>query len=211
MHRDDKGRDAVDRAGDKFGAWYQDFSQEQFDKSLSKSSSLEAPSQSYSSSSEGGSLNCGLVMVVFIVLGMIAFTAIGINDRIPVENPSLYISTGSMASIAPNGVFVPEPLVLLPDHVTARAKLPTSLTFDRHTAGHHLVLVRAGTEQAVIAATRGNAGAMVQNEDVIAMTENTKAGRTTISIPPLSRGEYTYLCTLPGHYEQGMRGTLTVK
>ena len=47
---------------------------------------------------------------------------------------------------------------------------------------------------------------------VIAHTTLAGAGETvevTFKVP--AAGTYTYLCTFPGHFQAGMRGTLTVK
>jgi azurin len=66
-----------------------------------------------------------------------------------------------------------------------------------------------------------NASAMARATDfvppdmkaqVIAHTALAGAGETvevTFKVP--AAGTYTYLCTFPGHFQAGMRGTLTVK
>ncbi len=36
-------------------------------------------------------------------------------------------------------------------------------------------------------------------------------GKTTLDLSNLKPGKYTYFCTVPGHREGGMEGTLTVK
>jgi plastocyanin len=36
-------------------------------------------------------------------------------------------------------------------------------------------------------------------------------GKTTLDLSNLKPGDYTYFCTVPGHREGGMEGTLTVK
>jgi plastocyanin len=44
----------------------------------------------------------------------------------------------------------------------------------------------------------------------IAISETLAEGETSVSAD-LAPGTYTYLCTIPGHAEAGMQGTLTVK
>ena len=49
--------------------------------------------------------------------------------------------------------------------------------------------------------------------DIIASTELAGAGETvevTFKVPAAA-GDYTYLCSFPGHFQAGMKGTLTVK
>jgi plastocyanin len=52
--------------------------------------------------------------------------------------------------------------------------------------------------------------AIEQNGEIIEESETLAEGKTSITAP-LGPGEYTFLCTVPGHAEAGMEGTLTVK
>jgi plastocyanin len=52
--------------------------------------------------------------------------------------------------------------------------------------------------------------AIEQNGKQIAISETIAEGKTSVSAD-LAPGTYTYLCTIPGHAEAGMEGTLTVK
>jgi plastocyanin len=52
--------------------------------------------------------------------------------------------------------------------------------------------------------------AIEQNGKVIAQSELITKGKTSVTAS-LAPGTYTYLCTVPGHAEAGMEGTLTVK
>lgn len=52
--------------------------------------------------------------------------------------------------------------------------------------------------------------AIEQNGKQIAISETLAKGKTSVSAE-LAPGTYTYLCTVPGHAEAGMEGTLTVK
>jgi plastocyanin len=52
--------------------------------------------------------------------------------------------------------------------------------------------------------------AIEQNGEEIAVSETLAEGKTSVSAD-LAPGTYTFLCTIPGHAEAGMEGTLTVK
>jgi plastocyanin len=52
--------------------------------------------------------------------------------------------------------------------------------------------------------------AIEQNGKVLAKSELIAEGKTSVSAE-LEPGTYTFLCTVPGHAEAGMEGTLTVK
>jgi plastocyanin len=52
--------------------------------------------------------------------------------------------------------------------------------------------------------------AIEQNGKEIAVSETLAKGKTSVSAE-LAPGTYTYLCTIPGHAEAGMEGTLVVK
>lgn len=52
--------------------------------------------------------------------------------------------------------------------------------------------------------------AIEQNGKLIAKSELIAEGETSVTAN-LAPGTYTYLCTVPGHAEAGMQGTLTVK
>jgi len=52
--------------------------------------------------------------------------------------------------------------------------------------------------------------AIEQNGKQIAISETLAKGETSVSAN-LAPGTYTFLCTIPGHAEAGMEGTLTVK
>jgi plastocyanin len=52
--------------------------------------------------------------------------------------------------------------------------------------------------------------AIEQGGKILAKTETLTEGKTSVSAD-LKPGTYTFLCTVPGHAEAGMEGTLTVK
>ena len=52
--------------------------------------------------------------------------------------------------------------------------------------------------------------AIEQDGKEIAVSETLTEGKTSVSAD-LAAGTYTFICTVPGHAEAGMEGTLTVK
>jgi plastocyanin len=52
--------------------------------------------------------------------------------------------------------------------------------------------------------------AIEQNGKQLAISETIAEGKTSVSAD-LAAGTYTFLCTVPGHAEAGMEGTLTVR
>jgi azurin len=91
-------------------------------------------------------------------------------------------------------------------------------TMPKISMGHNFVLLRPGTDPAKFV----EAGAPYMGKDSIApetlgdVIAHTKllgpAETDTISFAaPTKPGEYTYICSFPGHYAIGMKGTLIVK
>jgi uncharacterized cupredoxin-like copper-binding protein len=100
-----------------------------------------------------------------------------------------------------------------PEMLNATAGQPISVSFKNPAPlQHNWVLVTPGQEQAVADAAAGKGGDATGVTGVIALTPMLNAnGEETREVPSQEAGTYTYICTVPGHYAAGMRGTLTVK
>ncbi len=75
---------------------------------------------------------------------------------------------------------------------------------------HNLTLVKQGDEEKI------DQEAMANSPDynapsAIAQTKLINGGESDTITVNLEPGTYTYLCTFPGHYAAGMKGTLIVK
>jgi len=99
----------------------------------------------------------------------------------------------------------------------ATAGQPVSLTFKNTSTGqnHNWVLVKGGDDVAQTVADSAASTAdylPTDKADVVANTKLLPGGQSeTISFTAPAAGSYTYICTYPGHYGAGMKGTLTVK
>ncbi|GAB4198939.1 MAG: plastocyanin/azurin family copper-binding protein [Roseiflexaceae bacterium] len=103
--------------------------------------------------------------------------------------------------------------------LTASAGQQVSLTFNNTSTGqnHNWVLVKGGDDVAAqvdeAATSSGDPNYIPQgNENIIANTKLLAGGQNeTITFTAPAAGTYTYICTYPGHYGAGMKGTLTVQ
>lgn len=82
---------------------------------------------------------------------------------------------------------------------------------------HNWVLVNGGddvaarVDEASIAAGPDK-GYIPEGPDVLAHTKLLNATeKDTVTFTAPAAGSYTYICTVPGHYAAGMKGTLTVQ
>ena len=100
-----------------------------------------------------------------------------------------------------------------PETLEATAGQPISVSFKNPApVQHNWVLVMPGQEQAVADAAASKGGDATGVAGVIAMTSVLNANGDEIKeVPAQQAGTYSYICTVPGHYAAGMKGTLTVK
>lgn len=88
----------------------------------------------------------------------------------------------------------------------------TTITFNNPAAvPHNFVVVEPGQESAVAAATITTNGDPTGIDGVLAGGAPIATSSEPITIPALQAGTYPYICTVPGHYQAGMQGTLTVQ
>ncbi len=99
-----------------------------------------------------------------------------------------------------------------------KVELTTISDFPKNAMAHNFVLLVAGADATAIA----NKSASASDNEYIApsMTDKMIAysgmagGGETVTVTftaPEQLGEYEYICTFPGHYTGGMKGTLIVK
>jgi plastocyanin len=105
-----------------------------------------------------------------------------------------------------------------PAAVEATVGDPIALTFTNNASAgrHNLVLVAGGEDIAAAVNTAGaeltEAGYIPAHPQIIAHTSGLlKAGQSeTLTFDAPVAGTYIFLCTVPGHFDTGMRGTLVV-
>jgi azurin len=101
---------------------------------------------------------------------------------------------------------------------TLRIRLTSKGTLPKIAMAHNVVVLKAGAKQidfanaAAMAAATGYIPADMKDQ-VLGATTMAGPGETvemTIKLPT-TPGTYPYLCTFPGHFAAGMRGTIVVK
>jgi azurin len=98
-------------------------------------------------------------------------------------------------------------------------KLTSVGTMPAVAMAHNFVLLKAGVNaqtfanEGALAGPAANYIAAARKGDVLASTALASAGKTVeVSFAaPTAPGTYTFLCTFPGHFAVGMKGTLVVK
>jgi len=101
---------------------------------------------------------------------------------------------------------------------TLHIKLVSKGTLPKVAMAHNVVVLKAGAKQIDFA----NAAAMARASDFVppdmkdqVLAASTLAGPgETVEVTfkvPTAPGSYPYLCTFPGHFAAGMRGTIVVK
>jgi len=112
-----------------------------------------------------------------------------------------------------------EALQFAPAALNATAGQQVQVTFKNGSAAqkHNWVLVKGGDDVAqkvddAGAAAGDAAGYIPSDPNIISSVKLVDGGATgTASFAAPAAGTYTFLCTFPGHYVAGMKGTLTVK
>jgi plastocyanin len=101
----------------------------------------------------------------------------------------------------------PQPATKGPGGTLQLAASPTQLAFDttKLTSKPGKVTIDFNNPSAL-----EHDVAIEQNGKQIAVSELIAKGKTSVSVD-LTPGTYTYLCTVPGHAEAGMEGTLRVR
>jgi azurin len=102
------------------------------------------------------------------------------------------------------------------EQLTVRLKVVGKMP--KMAMAHNFVLLRAGADATTFANAAAMAGATAyipaaRKGDVLASTAVAGAGETVEVTfkAPATAGTYTFLCSFPGHFAAGMRGTLVVK
>jgi plastocyanin len=101
----------------------------------------------------------------------------------------------------------PEPATEGPGGTLQLAASPSDLTFDKTSLTSKPGKVTIDFDNP--AALEHNV-AIEQDGKEIAVSETLTEGKTSVSAD-LAPGTYAFICTVPGHAEAGMEGTLTVK
>lgn len=111
-----------------------------------------------------------------------------------------------------------EQLAFQPAALTAKSGAAVKVTFKNGSAAqqHNFVLVKGDDSVAAKVDEAGTAagpstGYIPQDPNIIGSTKLLNGNETgTAEFTAPAPGTYTFLCTFPGHYAAGMKGTFTV-
>jgi azurin len=99
-----------------------------------------------------------------------------------------------------------------------RIRLKSTGTMPKLAMGHNVVVLKQGVDATAFnrAALTARATDFVppdRKQDVVAATALAGAGETVevTVVVPAKPGNYTFICSFPGHFNAGMRGTLVVR
>lgn len=102
--------------------------------------------------------------------------------------------------------------------LTAPANEEISLTFhnDSGLLRHNWVLVDGGDDVATAVNAAGieagpESAYLPESDQFVVATQLLDPGESDTVAFTLPPGTYTFICTFPGHYDQGMKGILTVE
>jgi uncharacterized cupredoxin-like copper-binding protein len=94
-----------------------------------------------------------------------------------------------------------------PAAITARpGKLKITLD-NKGTMAHEVVVLKSDQPAAALKVSGGR----VSEKTSVGEVSETAAGATKSATITLKPGRYVIVCNIPGHYQAGMRGTLTVR
>ena len=144
------------------------------------------------------------VFILFVSLGMLATASVAETRTVEVEGMDSLKYSVTQISAKPG------------ERITVKLMNKTSLP--PVAMSHNFVLLKKGADPSAFANAAVSAkdtGYIPKDmmDKVIAHTELVAGGETksvTFNAPK-EPGDYTYICTFPGHYASGMKGTLTVK
>jgi uncharacterized cupredoxin-like copper-binding protein len=94
-----------------------------------------------------------------------------------------------------------------PTTLTAKAGKVRVTLVNRGSAVHELVVLRTAQAAGALKVSGGR----VSEAHAVGEVSETAAGATKSATLNLKAGRYVFVCNIPGHYQDGMRGTLTVK
>lgn len=101
-----------------------------------------------------------------------------------------------------------------PETLAASASQAFTVEFNNPSSlPHNWVLVEPGQEETVVNAADASGNVPEGTSGVIVAGGVLQGGAAaeTIAVDALEAGSYPYVCTVPGHYQAGMKGTLNVQ
>jgi len=101
---------------------------------------------------------------------------------------------------------------------TIRLTLNNVGTMPKMSMGHNVVILKQGTDQEAFVEASAQAPTndyipSAQTDSIIAHTKMLGGGESDSIVfdVPSKKGSYPFLCSFPGHYQVGMKGTMVVR
>lgn len=149
-----------------------------------------------------------LVGLTAIVLAGCGGDDNGSNDS-AASTPAATTQTATSTAAAPSRdlTFKATEYAFSPSTTTAKAGKVKLTMVNDGAMEHELVVLKTDTPADQLPVSNGR----VSEKDSVGEISETAAGKTASTTLDLKPGTYVYVCNIPGHYQAGMRGTLTVK
>lgn len=132
-------------------------------------------------------------------------TTAGSSSGSPMTTPA----TAPTAAVAASGGKVTvrtTEFAFSPVAITAKAGKVKITLDNKGKIPHELVVLKTSAAAASLKVSRGR----VSEKTSVGEVSETAGGKTKSTTLTLKPGTYVYVCNVPGHYADGMRGTLTV-
>lgn len=149
-------------------------------------------------------MNKYLIVVLAIVLVLVVGGYMILNNKSAASIPS--------AGTIPQNISDTITQASQPTETPTVASAQITITGKEFAFTPNTIAVRKGQP---VSLTFKNAGTFPHNLTIAELNVQTKTVQPgeedTISFTPSQTGQFTYMCTVPGHADRGMKGTLTVQ
>jgi uncharacterized cupredoxin-like copper-binding protein len=134
----------------------------------------------------------------------------GSSDATPSTTAATTASTTTAATPPASGTLTigMKEFAFIPKDAVAKAGKVTITADNKGRTIHELVLLKTDADPAALPKS---AAGKVDETSSVGEIADVEAGATKKHTFELKAGKYVIVCALPGHYEGGMYGTLTVK
>jgi plastocyanin len=154
-----------------------------------------------------------LLMGFILSAGLVGFVLAAGGYQIPVPPPRPLTVTAPGLAVAPPAAPIQAPAQAVPAAQTAEVKVAaTDLKFTPPT-----IQAKVGQPLKIVLENKGaiehdiTFPTIKADKPASSLKAVAKTGQTaSVEFTPTAKGSYEYICTIPGHKEAGMKGTINV-